>query len=54
MSNDDEKAICENCGQEIPANEVQTCEVCNMDGLGNCCIGTEDHPCEDAEEADDD
>lgn len=51
---DDNKTNCENCGQEIPTNEVQTCEVCGMDGLGNCCIGVEDHPCEDAEEEDED
>ncbi len=50
---EEEKALCENCGKEIPLAEVQTCEVCDQEGLGNCCIGVDDHPCEDAEEADD-
>lgn len=38
-------SICNNCGQEIPEEEVQQCQVCLCDGLGNCCIGTLDHDC---------
>lgn len=37
---------CEHCGEEIPVAEVQACEACGRDGLGNCCIGTVDHGCE--------
>lgn len=47
----DEKNICENCGQEYEG-DPQQCEVCDMDGLGPCCIGVDDHPCDNAEEAD--
>ncbi len=50
---DDENTICESCGEEIPEEEAQTCEVCGMEGLGGCCIGVDDHPCEDAEVEDD-
>lgn len=50
---DDNKTNCENCGAEIDEDEAQQCEVCGMDGLGNCCIGIDDHPCEDAEIEDD-
>lgn len=48
----EEKSICENCGEEVPENEIQSCEKCGVDGLGNCCIGIEDHVCDDAEEED--
>lgn len=48
---EDEENICENCGKPFEG-DPQQCEVCGMDGLGNCCIGIEDHPCEDAEEDD--
>jgi len=36
---------CENCGGEIDEYEVQKCEICGLDGLGNCCICGLDHPC---------
>ncbi len=36
---------CENCVAEIDEDEVQMCEHCLMDGLGNCCIGVLDHNC---------
>ena len=45
-------AICSQCCGEIEDDEVQACEVCGMDGLGNCCIGKLDHNCE-SEEVDD-
>ena len=49
----EDNAICDNCGSEIPEDEVQTCDICEADGLGNCCIDPSDHPCEDAEVEDD-
>lgn len=39
------ETICENCSRVISVDEVQMCEVCGRDGLGNCCIGTLDHQC---------
>jgi len=42
--------VCANCSEEIPDNEVQMCEKCGLDGLGNCCIGELDHDCEDEED----
>ncbi len=36
---------CDNCGAEIDEDEVQKCELCGHDGLGNCCIGDLDHGC---------
>jgi len=30
---DEETTVCENCGEEIPIEEVQQCEDCGMDGL---------------------
>ncbi len=36
---------CEACSREIDVDEVQMCELCEMDGLGNCCIGEFDHTC---------
>lgn len=42
------KTNCENCCREIDLEESQTCEVCGLDGLGNCCIGVFDHDCENA------
>lgn len=44
-------AICAQCSKDIPESEVQKCERCGMDGLGNCCIGEADHPCVDDEAA---
>jgi hypothetical protein len=44
------KTNCENCGEEIDLAEVQKCDLCGMDGLGNCCIGDMDHLCENEEE----
>lgn len=37
---------CSHCGRETPEDEVQKCELCGVDGLGNCCIGDMDHPCD--------
>ena len=37
--------ICSGCGIDIPEDEVQKCEACHLDGLGNCCIGPESHFC---------
>ena len=34
---------CSQCCKEIDENEVQFCEWCGRDGLGNCCIGDLDH-----------
>lgn len=42
----EELTNCENCGQEIPTSEVQKCERCGMDGLGNCCVSDLDHDCD--------
>ena len=36
---------CERCCREIEVDEVQMCGICEMDGLGNCCIGEFDHEC---------
>lgn len=36
---------CSACSGEIPDTEVQMCEHCGEDGLGNCCIGVGDHDC---------
>ncbi len=47
----EDKNICENCSQEYEG-EAQSCEKCGLDGLGACCIGELEHPCEDAEEED--
>lgn len=47
---EEEDHVCENCStsfEEAP----QQCEHCGMDGLCPDCIGQSDHPCEDAEEA---
>lgn len=44
--------LCENCGQEIDEDEVQECDLCGMDGLGDCCIGSYDHDCEEQERRD--
>ena len=38
--------ICSGCGIDIPENEVQKCEDCDLDGLGNCCIAPEEHVCD--------
>lgn len=45
------ETICEGCGAEIEEDEVQSCGVCGMDGLGNCCIGVLDHDCLTTDEA---
>lgn len=42
---------CENCSKEIEDDEVQQCEICGMDGLGNCCIAQFDHDCEGKQDA---
>lgn len=36
---------CSACSGEILDTEVQMCEHCGEDGLGNCCIGIGDHDC---------
>lgn len=36
---------CSNCSAEIDDDEVQFCQECEMDGLGDCCIGCYDHDC---------
>ena len=36
---------CANCSTLVPEDEIQLCEVCGYDGLGNCCIGDLDHDC---------
>lgn len=36
---------CSKCSGEIPDNEAQMCTACGADGLGNCCIGVDDHVC---------
>lgn len=46
MATPSETSICENCGEEIAESEVQKCGECDLDGLGNCCIGIVDHECE--------
>lgn len=38
-------ATCSLCSQDVPDDEIQCCERCGTDGLGNCCIGVDDHPC---------
>ena len=43
-------AICSCCCGEIEDDEVQKCETCLMDGLGNCCIGKLDHTCKHEED----
>lgn len=48
----DEKNICENCANEYDG-DAQQCDICGMDGLGPCCAGELDHPCENSEEDDD-
>ena len=50
---DEENTICAQCCTEIPLNEVQKCEWCGMDCLGNCCIGEFDHQCVEDEENED-
>lgn len=40
------KTNCDACVAEIDEDEVQKCEICKRDGLGNCCIGDLDHDCE--------
>lgn len=37
---------CSNCSAGIEYSEVQKCTSCDMDGLGNCCIGVADHDCD--------
>ncbi len=38
--------LCESCSAEIDDDdEVQQCELCDVDGLGNCCVNPLDHPC---------
>ncbi len=44
--NDENESICENCSRTYEG-EPQKCEECGMDGLGECCIATCDHVCED-------
>ena len=39
-------SICDRCGVPIEDDEVQMCE---RDGLGNCCISPLDHNCEGPE-----
>ena len=41
----DEVVLCSACLADIKEEEVQKCWTCGMDGLGNCCIGTDDHRC---------
>lgn len=41
-----ETSTCENCGATVPEDEIQKCDHCDHDGLGNCCIGQEDHDCD--------
>ncbi len=41
----DEKTVCEKCSREISVDEVQMCDECGVDGLGECCIGPWDHGC---------
>lgn len=48
---EDLDSICENCCRPIPSSEVQQCEICGMDGLGDCCIGDLDHACEKEKES---
>lgn len=38
--------MCSNCSGTIYPDEVQKCDICGSDGLGNCCIGDLDHACE--------
>lgn len=40
-----EMTSCENCSRTIEIREVQQCLICHTDGLGNCCIGVDDHNC---------
>lgn len=42
---DEDMTICSQCCAEIPVDEAQLCGRCEMDGLGNCCIGDLDHAC---------
>ncbi len=39
-------STCENCGEPVPEDEIQKCNHCDHDGLGNCCIGQLDHDCD--------
>lgn len=43
------ETICENCSKEIDTDEAQLCELCEIDGLGNCCISVLDHRCDGPE-----
>jgi hypothetical protein len=38
--------VCENCCREIEDTEGQKCPLCEMDGLGNCCVAPQDHDCQ--------
>lgn len=36
---------CERCSTAIEVDEAQCCDLCERDGLGNCCIAVLDHQC---------
>jgi hypothetical protein len=45
----DNMDMCGNCGESCESDEIQKCDKCGMDGLGNCCIGEDDHDCDPEE-----
>jgi len=39
-------ALCEHCGDEVPPEEIEMCDACEMDGLCQSCIYLDDHDCQ--------
>jgi len=46
MSETDTKVVCGNCGDAVPADQINVCETCRKEDLCHECLGIYFHFCE--------